>query len=726
MRKLFCCLLLISFTFTTIKGKGEKLPALIPMPQRVTWKADHFNIKGPIQIIIHDKNISQSDNILHIIKLLKGNGIFLNDIQGAQAAIVMKKYNLLSVPKLDTSTIENGIIKSDNRLNHSKRPIKSITLELVSSIPEILNNRDEAYTLDIDKQSVFIKATTCKGIFYAIQTLKQLVVHANSNNYFQGCSIIDWPAFSVRGFMQDVGRNYMSPEFLKEQIDVMAAYKLNFFHFHVTDNPGWRLESKKYPQLQSPAATYRKPGLFYSQSAFLDLLNYCAERNITIVPEFDIPGHSLAFRKAFGIEKMSDPRVKLILLDLIDELCDLVPVEKMPYLHIGTDEVGGNEKPAIDLLPALIEKVKNRGRQPIVWRPGFSIKEDSSSITQLWSSAGRPLVGHRYLDSRLNYLNHLDPLNGMGLLFFDQICQASKGDSLRLGGVLCCWNDNMLVDESNVVKQNPIYPGIVTYSESAWRGNTIKDGQKYLSTFPQPGSEAYTQFQNFEKRLIQHRDLYFKDKPFPYVKNTQVVWKIIGPFDHKGDVKRIFPVESIAIQNLYTVDGKEYKWNDTLLYGGTINLKHHFGWPSPIKEKTGTVYALSYIYSPVDQTVGCWIGFQGWSRSGRRGGPLPQQGQWHTTNPSVWVNRNEIAPPVWKQPGLSAQSEEIPFQDEDYFYREPTSIQLKKGVNEVLLKIPQGGTSWKWMFTFIPVNVNGINVREVEGLQYGSTPNFKQ
>ncbi|NWJ52527.1 MAG: beta-N-acetylhexosaminidase [Bacteroidetes bacterium] len=704
MRKLFYHLLFICCFFSSLNGKSEKIPSLIPLPKKAEWKANRFELKGGINIILEGKGLSQNQTVLQLIRLLTENGVKLSDIKEVQSYSDIKKLSLL---------------------NNSKEIVKSIRLQIVPSISGVLNNVDEGYTLDIESQSILIKATSSKGLFYAIQTLKQIASKDNQINFFRGCTITDWPAFSVRGFMQDVGRNYMSPKFLKEQIDVMSNYKLNLFHFHVTDNPGWRLESKRYPQLQSPSATSRKPGMFYSQTEFLDLVRYCSERKIVLVPELDIPGHTLAFRKAFGIERMSEPRVKQIFLNLINELCDLVSVEQMPYLHIGTDEVDGNEKPADDLLPAVIAQVKARGRQPILWRPGFNIKEDTYSITQLWSTAGRPLSGHQYLDSRLNYLNHLDPLNGMGLLFFDQICQAPKGDSLRLGGILCCWNDNMLLDECNVVKQNPVYPGIVTYSESAWTGNSLENGQKYLSTFPQPGTQAYVQFRNFEERLIQHRNLYFKDKPFPYIKNTQVVWKIIGPFDHKGDLTCVFPIEQEGIKSLYNIEGKEYRWRDSLLYGGTINLKHHFGWPSPIKEKEGTVYALSYIYSPINQSVGCWIGFQGWSRSGRRGGPLPQQGQWHTTHPKVWVNKEEIAPPIWKHPGLSAQSDETPFFDEDYFYREPSTIHLKKGVNEILLKVPQGGSSWKWMFTFIPVEVTGLNVREVTGLQFGVTPDFK-
>jgi N-acetyl-beta-hexosaminidase len=96
----------------------------------------------------------------------------------------------------------------------------------------------------------------------------------------------------------------------------------------------------------------RWPGKYYTQQEFLELVDYCNERFITLIPEFDIPVHSEAFRKVFDLDSMGDPRVKPVLLNLIDELCSLVPRGKMPFIHLGTDEVWNRyEHPAADLLP---------------------------------------------------------------------------------------------------------------------------------------------------------------------------------------------------------------------------------------------------------------------------------------------------------------------------------------------------------------------------------------
>lgn len=599
---------------------------------------------------------------------------------------------------------------------------EGVTRELTAELAGVPSHSDEGYLLTVTRNGVVLRATTPAGLFRGEQTLRQLTCQRRGKQYVAGCAIADWPAFAFRGFMQDVGRNYMSLPFLKEQIDVLAAYKYNYFHLHMTDNPGWRLESRLYPRLKDSASMSRWPGKYYTQEEFADLVEYCRERHITLIPELDVPGHCAAFRKALGLETMCDPRVKTILTDLVVELCGLILPEDMPYIHLGTDEVWqDHERPAPDLLPHLVRTIREQGREVIVWRPGQSIENDTTSITQLWSSNGLPKPGHRYLDSRLNYLNHLDPLAGVGQLYFDRICGAPQGDSLRLGGILCCWNDNNVAEERDIVRQNPVYPGILTYSETSWKGQPADLGEQYLARLPLPGDSLHESFRDFEKRLIRHRDLYFKGKPFPYVAQTDIFWTIIGPFDHGGDVGRKFAVEDTLMER-YPADGKEYAWTGPYP-GGTLHIRHFFGFPSWFQQREGTVYALTYLWSPGDQRVDCWIGFHDWSRSaGRRGGPTPPQGEWHTSLPRVWVNADPIAPPVWKNPGVPADSEEIPLQDENYFFRDPSQINLKKGWNRILLKVPHRADSWKWMFTFVPLSIRDGQPQELQGLRFHPSP----
>lgn len=577
------------------------------------------------------------------------------------------------------------------------------------------NASDEAYKLSIGHQ-ILISAATNKGVYYAIQTLKQLFRNQGTKAVLPEVTITDWPAFKIRGFMHDTGRNFQSVAQLKEQIEVLSQYKYNVFHWHLTDDPGWRLESKIFPQLQSEAATSRGKGKFYTQEDFKDILAFCKVRHITVIPEFDIPGHSTSFRNAMGFETMKNEKALPSLIKVFEELCALASPEEMPYIHIGTDEVRNKEEyVSNDFVLEIMNTVKKNNRQLIIWKEGIHVKEDSTAINQLWAQF-EPRKGHRFIDSRANYINHLDPFAGMSRLYFQQPCRQPKGDSIALGGILCAWPDNNVTNERDILKQNPIYPSIVFYADAIWKGRE-KNNTEYWAKLPAKETEAFKAFQNFEAKVLTHRDLFFKEKEFPYVKQTDIQWNVIGPFDHKGDVSAKFPVEN-ALKASYEVNGKNYKWSKPIV-GGTIHLKHFFDFPALTEEKTGTFYAYAEIYSPNDRIQDFWIGFQGWSRSGgRRGGPFPDQGYWHITKPKIWVNNIEMAPPVWKQPNLEAKTDEIPFIDEDYFYRTPTKVPLKKGWNTVFLKIPQGGNSWKWMFTCVPITIENGHVLEENALKF--------
>ena len=597
----------------------------------------------------------------------------------------------------------------ENGLQQSTQGLK------VYLIKENINDNDEGYQLTIDSV-ITIKGISNKGIFYGIQTLKQLFRKNDSQGQLPELQCTDWPAFKIRGFMHDSGRNFQSIQQLKEQIEVLSLYKYNVFHWHLTDDPGWRLESKIYPQLQSEDATSRGKGKFYTQDDFKDVLAYCKARKITVIPEFDIPGHTQAFRKAFQLESMREERVLPILLELFDELCALAGPEEMPYIHIGTDEVRNKEEyVSPDLILSIMELIKNHNREVITWKEGIDIKEDTTSINQLWAQHP-PKNGHRFIDSRANYINHLDPFAGMSRLFFQQPGRTSKGDSLALGGILCAWPDNNVAEERDILKQNPIYPSIVFYSDAIWKGR-VANHYEYWAKLPPIGTKEFADFKNFEEKVIKHKRMFFKEKEFPYVKQTDVLWNVIGPFEHHGDYLRKFPVED-SIEESYTIANNTFTWSEPIS-GATTHFKHYFDFPALTTARTGTFYALTEIYSPNDRVQDFWIGFQGWSRSGgRRGGPTPKIGQWHNTNPKMWVNSVEILPPTWQQPNLGVKTDEIPFIDEDYFYREPTKVQLIKGWNKVLLKIPHGGDAWKWMFTCIPINIDDKTVQEVDELKF--------
>ncbi|MCK0123819.1 family 20 glycosylhydrolase [Gelidibacter sp. F2691] len=648
-----------------------------------------------------------------------------------QKDILEKKYPIIPTPqeieygKSEVSFKTFQIVKTDfvSESNHLKSFFQNNGISEASDGLKIqmiqehipVHNAEEAYKIQIDSE-IKIWATTAKGAHYAIKTLQQVFRQQNDFGVIPQLQLTDWPAYKIRGFMHDTGRNFQSVAQLKEQLEVLSQYKYNVFHWHLTDDPGWRLESKLYPQLQNEDATSRGKGKFYTQDDFKEILAFCKARHITVIPEFDIPGHSRAFRNAMGFENMKDERALPVLLDLFDELMGLASADEMPYIHIGTDEVRNKEEYVPDgFIKTIMDRVKSKNRELIVWKEGIEIEEDSTSINQLWAQHS-PRKGHRFIDSRANYINHLDPFAGMARLFFQQPTRQPQSDALALGGILAAWPDNNVAKERDILIQNPIYPSIVFYADAIWKGRA-ENKLEYWAKLPPVGSKELKEFIAFEDKVITHRDLFFKGKEFQYVRQTNFEWNVIGPFKHNGDVNLRFLVED-SLTVSYNIKGEEFTWSQPIV-GGTTHFKHFFGFPALTTTQTGTFYAYTEMYSPDDRVQDFWVGFQGWSRSGgRRVGPFPDQGQWHTTNPKIWVNGTEIAPPVWKQPNLGTRTDEIPFIDEDYFFRAPTKIALKKGWNKVLLKVPQDKNSWKWMFTCVPIHLENGAVKEVDDLRF--------
>lgn len=138
--------------------------------------------------------------------------------------------------------------------------------------------------------------------------------------------ISDKPAFVLRGIMLDVGRYYMSPALIKEVMRRLSRYKINTLHLHLTDDPAWRMEVKKYPSLTDGAFHWksRLPGRFYTQAQLKDLTDYCARLNIQVIPEIDMPGHSQPFARAMKTGMQTEKGVS-ILKDVVDEAVSLFP-----------------------------------------------------------------------------------------------------------------------------------------------------------------------------------------------------------------------------------------------------------------------------------------------------------------------------------------------------------------------------------------------------------------
>lgn len=638
-------------------------------------------------------------------------------VEWAEQAIGLDKLKL-TLPKIKGERLKLAQLKAEvaqlferNKLTQDSDAKLQLMLKLskVEAPGYWEGQADEAYSIVVEKRGIVIKANTVKGLYYGVQTLRQLIVSKDGKTTVAACKIEDYPAFKIRGFMHDVGRNFQSIEQLKMQIDTAAHYKINIFHFHVTEYHGWRLESKKYPELQRIDTFTRKPGKFYTQKEFKDLVDYCWARGMTIIPEFDTPGHSDAFRKAFGIENMKDPRAKELLVELFDELCSLVPKEKMPYVHVGTDEASrAAERVNADYLPALHAVIHKNDRDVIGWVHGMHIKGDTKQIQQTWASS-KPLKGLRQIDSRANYLNYLQALNFATRMHFQQPCRQPHGDDMNLGGILCYWPDTKVDDEKQGLLNSPVLSAIVAYSEAVWKG-VEQDHNEYWCKIPPRGSDEFRSYVDFEERLLEQRDRFMLGKPFHALRNHHIDWRLLGPVAD-GEVAEL---EKGEIKD-------SLNWSAPV-QGSALHLRHFFKFPGHIKsfpKGKNIAWANTYVYSPKDQVVDAWIGFNTIASSGYKGGEkLRPQGHWDGNQAcNIWVNGTRIDPPVWES---KRQGFEHALTNEIYSARPPSKVALKKGWNPVLIK---SASAYKWCFAFRPIHVeeNG-DIREVDGLKFSTTP----
>jgi hexosaminidase len=636
IRKMLLCCLFVGHL------AAQERPALIPMPASVIWKSGQLVLSDRLTLKLADSSVAD-----------------------------------------ELRFFKDALNEKGKRLNFSSRD-ESISFEI--SLDNALSA--EAYHLTVASGMIRLTGGTDHGIFNGIQTLLQLMGKDYSLPFVE---IKDKPAFSIRGFMIDVGRNFQSIPLIKDQIDMMAKLKMNVFHFHLTEDIAWRIESKRYPALNDSIHMIRNKGKFYRFDEIRELVAYCRERHIELIPEIDMPGHSAAFARAIGYD-MQSPEGKKILVELLHEFMDEINVK---YIHIGGDEVRYKDS---SFLKDMSQLLLSRGKKILAWDPGG--KTLPGTIHQLWQGNVQPPVSQPSIDSRHLYLNHLDPLEGVPSTFNHRILNVDKGDSLRLGAILCNWPDRKVADERDAIIMNPVLPVMMAFAERTWRGGGYYN---YGAEFGKPGDIRYQDFQHFENRMIRLYHQAFVNNEFPYVAQSNVSWVLIGPFDNKGDLNRSFAPEQPSFFDTAQLD----RWNK--VFGATIWLRHF--WHPMInshirdpKDST-TWYAYREIYSDQERTAPFWIGFKNISRSVQAA--TPPAGQWDERGSKVWVNDELIEPPLWKLPGRVPSSLEEPLVDESYEYRQPTRIRLKKGLNRVLIKVPAGNFKgpWydpiKWMFTFV-------------------------
>ena len=245
-----------------------------------------------------------------------------------------------------------------------------LTLTLRTPSQPQPENHAEAYALDIDTDGIRLQATTTAGLFYGLQTLRQLAPPDDADKTIPALHIDDAPRFGHRGLMLDVGRHLFPVEFIKRQLDLMARYKFNTLHWHLTDDQGWRLEIKRYPRLTEVGAWRRETvvgqqldpyvgdgrryGGFYTQEQAREIVAYARKLHITVIPEIDMPGHMVAalaaypelactpgpfeVRTTWGVDDNilcpSEPTFEFV-TGVLSEVMEVFPSR---YIHLGGDE----------------------------------------------------------------------------------------------------------------------------------------------------------------------------------------------------------------------------------------------------------------------------------------------------------------------------------------------------------------------------------------------------
>lgn len=623
--------------------------------------------------------------------------------------------------------------------SRGKQPL--VTFRQINS-PLSSAESKEGYTLIVSEKGVEISAGEFSGFFNALQTVRQLIRKDNKKYSMPYCRIKDAPAFPVRGLMLDVGRNYMSVPFLKSVVRRLSHYKINVLHLHLSDDPGWRVEVKKYPELTVETSFWptRQPGKFYTQEDIKSICDFCDSLNIRVIPEIDMPGHSAAFRKAIG-KDMQTPEGMQVLKEALDEI---IPLFKDSLFHIGSDEVHFKMK---EFMPEMIRYVRSKGKQVVVWYPGYA--PDSNAVRMCWGEyeAGYSLdKSAPYIDCNGFYMDWMDSQGGVLQTFFQYPCEVPQARGKALGSEMCVWTDGVISSDERILLQYPFYPTMLTFSERIWRGSREKR-RDLVANLPAKGTKAWEAFNEFEDRLIYHRDRYFKSIPFAYVKQSEMKWRLIGPFNHHGINDTSFEPEKV-IKEKYIVRKDTLTWNDTVAYGGEIQIRTLYAMfnmhrnqyrldflptvmSSSVGKKDGTCYALTRIKSPKNQEVYLMFGLNGmWGHSGGyRSARAPEHGSWDFSGGDVWLNGIRVLPPSrwpfeslpWT--GWGKGRIEVPLTEEGYFFRPPVKIKLRKGVNEILVRTVFG--HWKgdngqrkWQFCCMPVLWDGCHYTEVKGLEY--------
>lgn len=370
--------------------------------------------------------------------------------------------------------------------------------EAVQSIDE-----DESYALDVDTARVMLQATTVVGAMRGMETLIQLLEQRDGRYEIPAVTINDAPRFPWRGLLVDVGRHFIPVEGIKRTLDGMSAVKLNVLHWHLTDDQGFRVESKRYPKLQ----TLGSDGDYYTHEQISEIVAYARDRGIRVVPEFDMPGHSTTWFigypqlasipgtyeivRTYGAGAASFDPTHPETYQFIDRFIgEIAPLFPDAYWHVGGDEVTDrhwNQSPAVrsykrahkirtnDQLQAIFNRrlttiLAKYKKKMIGWDEILQPGLPKTSVIQSWR-ADRYLEqaiarGYQGLQSAPYYLDHIKTAEEHYLADISPPWNGSTPErtKLVLGGEACMWTEHANAETID----SRIWPRLGVIAERFW------------------------------------------------------------------------------------------------------------------------------------------------------------------------------------------------------------------------------------------------------------------
>jgi hexosaminidase len=434
----------------------------------------------------------------------------------------------------------------------------AVTLNLLQ--PKATDIPSDGYTLTVSPTTIAVTSSGNAGLFYGVQSLMQLL-KKDSVKTLPCLEIKDNPAFVYRGLQLDVSRHFFGVEVIKQYLDVMAKLKLNQFHWHLTDDQGWRVEIKKHPNLTKiGGCRYLKDSTeycgYYTQEEIKQIVQYAKERYINIIPEIDLPGHSSAIIAAYPQlscynQKISVPNTFGIKNDILcpsdstfqflkevfDEICVLFPGK---YIHIGGDEVpvkqwnqsetgkkfsSENNIPAKNIrsyfLMQIEQQLAAKGKKCIGWGEIMDDKISKEITVMSWRGISAGIKAAKQGNDAImtprqycyfDYFQDWDePKQGIYMTYLplDKVYSFNPLSKIKdsitqqhiLGGQACLWTE--FIDNPQKLEQQT-FPRITALAECLWTKSSNK------------------KFTDFEKRLKAQKNYFFKEKEMPKIDMVRI------------------------------------------------------------------------------------------------------------------------------------------------------------------------------------------------------------